>query len=126
MPRETPVEHMAQVIDWFSAPQMRYPNSYVWFIFFSAMDIMLTWKILEKDGEEVNPVADLVITYWGLWGAIGFKFALALFVVVTCEIVGRRRPRTGLALAAVAVAIAASPVAYSLVLLLYHRMIGTI
>ncbi len=99
---------------------MRYPNHYTWFILFSALDIMLTWKILMKEGTEVNPVAALVIENWGLWGAIGFKFALMLFVIITCELVGRKRHFTGRWLARIAVTISIVPVVYSLGLLIHH------
>jgi hypothetical protein len=106
-----------------SAPPMRYQSEYVWIIFFSSMDIMLTWAILRRGGEEVNPMARLVIEWWGLNGAIAFKFALMLFVIVSCEIVGRRRDLTGRRLARVAVIIAASPVVYSLGLLVDHVLL---
>lgn len=114
-------------IGWLAVPPMRYPNAYVWFLFFAAMDVMLTWKILEKEGTEVNPIAKLVIDhwgergeYWGLWGAIGFKFCLMLFVIVVCETVGRKKDRVARILACFAVAVSAFPVIYSLCLLLYH------
>lgn len=42
--------------------EMRFQNEYVWFVFFSAMDVMLTWVILWRGGREVNPIADRVIT----------------------------------------------------------------
>ncbi len=99
---------------------MRYQSEYVWLVFVSSLDIMLTWAILQQGGEEVNPVADLVIAMWGLHGAIAFKFALMLFVIVSCEIIGRKSDRAGFRLAIVAVGISAFPVVYSLGLLLDH------
>ena len=68
---------------------MRYQDGYVWFLLFASLDIILTWYILRKGGTEVNPLAKLVIERWDLAGAIAFKFSIVLFVVVTCEIVGR-------------------------------------
>lgn len=106
-----------------SSPQMRYQTEYVWLVFFASLDIMLTWAILKRDGEEVNPLARLVINMWDLQGAIAFKFALMLFVIVSCEVVGRRADRTGTALARVAIAISAAPVLYSLVLLIDHMLL---
>lgn len=103
-----------------AAPEMRYQSEYVWLVFVSSLDIMLTWAILQQGGEEVNPVADLVIAMWGLHGAIAFKFALMLFVIVSCEIIGRKSDRAGFRLAIVAVGISAFPVVYSLGLLLDH------
>ncbi|MSR69458.1 MAG: hypothetical protein EXS17_03840 [Phycisphaerales bacterium] len=102
-------------------PALRYQDEYVWFIFFAAMDIMLTWYILERrGGEEVNPVADAVIASWGLWGAIGFKFSLVLFVIIACEWISRDRPVVAHRLVWTGIAISAVPVFYSLSLLLYH------
>ncbi len=117
-------------IGWLSMPPMRYQNAYVWLVFFSAMDVMLTWRILQKGGTEVNPIAKQVLDYWGslgehwvLWVAIGFKFCLMLFVIVTCEIVGRKREKTARWLARAAVGISAFPVVYSLWLLSYHTFV---
>jgi hypothetical protein len=105
---------------WLSLPAMRYPGEYLWFVFVSSLDIMLTWTILELGGREVNPIARVVIQSWGLPGAIGFKFGLMILVVIACEVVGRQRDRTGRALARAAVAVSALPVIYSLVLISVH------
>src|SRR5688500_9175108 len=110
-----PVEDPA--LGLFSLPAMRYPNSYVWFVFFSSLDVMLTWAILNRAGREVNPVAHLVIEEWGLPGAIAFKFSLMLVVVTVCEEVGRKRDRVAGVLARIAVGVSAFPVVYSLALL---------
>jgi hypothetical protein len=107
---------------WMSLPAMRFPNEYVWLIFFSSLDIMLTWTILARGGREVNPVARLVIDAWGLAGAILFKFALMMLVIIVCEVVARQRPPTATRLARLAVVISAVPVVYSLALLLAHTL----
>jgi len=96
---------------------MRYQTGYVWFIFVSSLDIMLTWLILSKGGSEVNPVAKLVIDAWGLPGAIIFKLSLMLFVIIACEIVGRKSDLKGRVLALVAILISSFPVVWSLTLL---------
>ncbi len=106
-----------------SQPEMLYQSAYVWFVFVSALDIMLTWKILDKGGDEVNPVAREVIDLWGFEGAILFKFAVVVWVVLACELVGRRRPVTGRRLAWTAVIVSGSPVVYSLALLLDHLVL---
>jgi hypothetical protein len=95
----------------------------VWLVFVSSLDIMLTWAILRRGGEEVNPVAKLVIEMWGLHGAIGFKFALMLFVIISCEVIGRRSDAAGRRLAIAAVAISAFPVVWSLGLLFDHLIL---
>ncbi len=102
-------------------PALRYQNEYVWFLFLAAMDIMLTWYILERrGGEEVNPIAEAVISASGLWGAIGFKFSLVLFVIIACEWISRDRPIVARRLVWTGLAISTVPVVYSLVLLGYH------
>ncbi len=37
-----------------------YPDLYTWFVFFAAMDVMLTWTILALGGREINGFADRV------------------------------------------------------------------
>lgn len=105
------------------APEMRHQSAYVWLIFFSSLDIMLTWAILRRGGEEVNPIARQVIDMWGLHGAIVFKFALMLFVIVSCEVISRRREHVGRRLSWVAVGISAFPVVYSFGLLIDHILL---
>src|SRR5262249_30759008 len=34
-------------------PPVRYPNEYVWLVFVSALDVMLTWVVLSTGGGEV-------------------------------------------------------------------------
>jgi hypothetical protein len=99
------------------SPEMHFQNDYVWIIFVSSLDIMLTWKILDAGGIEVNPVAALVIDEWGMHGAIAFKFALMMWVIVICEVLARLRRRAGKFLAVTAIVISASPVVWSLFLL---------
>lgn len=102
-------------------PEVRYPQGYLWFIFLASLDIMLTWAILRRGGIEVNPLARLVIDHWDLPGAIAFKFSLVMFVIVTCEVVGRRATRLGLGLIVVSIGVSALPVAWSLFLLVIHQ-----
>lgn len=104
-------------------PEMLYQKAYLWFVFVSALDVMLTWKILQKGGDEVNPIAKEVIELWGFEGAIVFKFAVVVWVVIACELAGRRKPHTGRWLSWTAVAVSALPVAYSLGLLLDHLVL---
>lgn len=98
-----------------------HPNHYAWYVLFSAIDVMTTTKILDEffdhGGREVNPIADFFIRSFGLWGAIGLKFSTVVLVVVVCEIVGRRAPLTGRALAWSAVGLSIFPVAVALFML---------
>ena len=87
-----------------------YPNIYAWFVFLSAMDIMLTCIVLYFGGREVNILADWVFQRWGLPGMVVYKFLLVVFVVMICEIVGRLSMRRGRRLAKWAVVVTAVPV----------------
>lgn len=117
---------------WRSLPQMRYQNAYVWIVFFSFMDVLLTWVILlfgKNTVLEINPVAWFVIEGWGglgglgMAGASGLKFTLVVLAIVICEIVGRSSDRKGRWLAWVLAVIAAVPVVWSLGLLLMNQTI---
>lgn len=99
---------------------MRYQTGYLWLVLLSAADVIFTWHILRRGGLELNPIARLVIDRWDLPGAIAFKFALVMFVIVTCEIVGRKRDGLGRMLIGASIGIASIPVAWSLVLLATH------
>lgn len=112
---------------WLSSPPMLFQNAYVWIVFLSSMDVMLTYVILRLGGREVNPVAMYVIKFWddlmhlGMAGATVFKFALVVFTIVICEIVGRRSLRKGRRLARVLIVISTVPVVWSLALLFMNR-----
>ena len=71
----------------------------------------------KADGTLTARRAKLIIDKWELPGAIAFKFALVMFVIVSSEIVGRQRDKWGRGLIYSAVGIALFPVAWSLVLL---------
>ena len=101
-------------IGWLAIPPMLYPRSYKWFVFVSALDVILTWFILLLGGREVNFLADAVIANAGLQGILIYKFCLVLLVVIICEVVGRRRPWMGRNLARAAIAITALPVVLSI------------
>ena len=103
-------------------PEMRYQEQYVWLIFLSSLDIMLTWHILRNGGEEVNPVARVVIDAWGLTGAVLFKFALMLFVIIACEVIGRKRDKLARRLIAFGLIVTGFPPVYSTVLITLHSL----
>ena len=96
---------------------MRFPELYVWLLFVSSLDIMLTWVILRDGGSEVNPVARLVIDAWGLNGAILFKFGLILFVIIACEVISRTRLHVARVLIWFGVLISSFPPVWSVTLL---------
>lgn len=94
-----------------------YPRVYPWLLLLAAMDVMLTWLILELGGSELNAIADRVIQAAGLPGMLALKFSTILVVVGICEVVGRRSERAGLGLAGTATAITSVPVVFSMFLI---------
>jgi hypothetical protein len=92
---------------------MLYQTAYKWFVYISALDVILTWVILVLGGKEVNVLADSVIAHAGLKGILIYKFCLVILVVLICEIIGRRRFRLGRNLARLAIVITALPVILS-------------
>lgn len=101
---------------------MRYPNSYAWLLLLSSMDIMLTWVILLFGGSEVNPIALWIIDRYALPGMIVYKFALIVFFICICEIVGTMRDSTGWLLSKFSVIVGCVPVVWAMYLLWRHNI----
>ena len=94
-----------------------YENHYTWFVLVSALDIMLTWLVLHAGGREANAIAAAVLQRWGLEGMVVFKFALVVFVIALCEVIGRRNHAAGRRLATWAVALTCVPLVIAVLLL---------
>ena len=94
-----------------------YENHYTWFVLVSALDLMLTWVILHAGGREANAIAAAVLQRWGLEGMVIFKFALVVFVIALCEVIGRRNLAAGRKLASWAVALTCVPLVIAVMLL---------
>ena len=107
-------------LSWFGVPPLRYPGTYLLFVLLAAADLVFTFWIIWAEGSqaELNGVARAVIDHLGLPGAVAFKLALVVFVVVMCEVIGRRRDKTGRRLAEWSAAVTAIPVVVSIVQLL--------
>ncbi len=91
-------------------PHMQFPSAYLWFILLSSIDIMMTWLILALGGQELNVLAQAVIQHFGLVGMILFKFALVLFVIIMCEIIGRKEHPTAKKLILISIIITCIPI----------------
>ena len=94
-----------------------YENHYAWFVLVSALDLMLTWIVLHAGGREANAIAAAVLQRWGLEGMVVFKFALVVFVIALCEVIGRRNHAAGRRLATWAVALTCLPLVVAVGLL---------
>ena len=89
---EQPDGHSSQThgekFSWLNA--VLYPNFYMWLVFVSALDVILTRVILFFGGTEVNPIADWILGEFGRIGMSVFKFMIVAIVIICCEIIGRR------------------------------------
>lgn len=96
-----------------------YPSRYSWYVFVSALDVILTTVLLHLGAEEVNVIANWVLGRWNIAGMVVFKFVLVSLVLVICEFVGRRRPRLGKWLIEWAVGITCIPVNLAVLQMLF-------
>ena len=101
-----------------------YPNRYVWLVFLSAADVMLTFVILWFDGREVNGVADWILQRFGIGGMAIYKFALVTLAILIIEYVGRQKEPTGRRMAEWAIALTCIPVVVAFTLLSVHALQG--
>jgi hypothetical protein len=104
-----------------------FPDRYVWYVFASTLDIIVTVTVLKHLGfREANSFAQKSIDYFGTWGLIGLKFISVILVVVICEYVGRHRERVGRTLATLAIMASLFPVAFAMIQLLIGMAQGLI
>ena len=92
---------------------VHHPNLYFYLIFVSALDVLFTRVILFFGGTEVNLIADFIIVHWGRLGMSIFKFIIVGFVIIACEFIARRKPRTSRRLAIASIVISSVPVVWS-------------
>lgn len=97
-----------------------FPNGYVWFVFISTLDIILTFLVLHLGGREANQLANAILVSYGLRGLIIFKFALVILVVLICEWVGRRRHESARLLLSTGIIITCLPVVIAMALIAFH------
>lgn len=102
-------------------PEVLYPKLYVWYVFISTMDLILTWIILHIGGSEENLLANWVIARFDLPGVVVFKYGLVLMVISICEIIGRNSYRRGKHLGEWAVGLTFIPVVVA-VYQLFHAV----
>lgn len=88
---------------------LHHPFSYFWLIIVSLLDISLTCVILERGGQELNPLANKVIFHAGMVALPAFKFTLLLGLVFLCEVMTVRRPIMGKTLTGLGVCVWAMP-----------------
>jgi hypothetical protein len=97
-----------------------YPDRYVWYVFVSAMDIMVTVMVLiHLRMQEANTFAQWSIDHFGTWGLIGLKFLSVILVVLICEYIGRRSYRRGKRLATIAIGLSLIPITAAIVQIAY-------
>ena len=88
----------------FLAEPCLYLDFHRWFLALAALDVMLTTVVLHIGGQEANVVPRAILARAGLGGMVALKAASVIFVLLVCELAGRRRERIGRRLALGAVA----------------------
>lgn len=94
-----------------------FPRHYVWLLGLAAMDVLVTWLVLQTGGNELNALARVAIERAGVAGMISIKAATMALVLAICEYIGRRRPPLGRRLAELALAANTLAVSFGLVYL---------
>ncbi len=97
---------------------VRHPNLYLWLIFVSALDVILTRVVLFFGGKEINPVADYVLLNWGRLGMSLFKFLIIGFVIIVCEYIATRNAAVSKRLAIISIVISLVPVIWSCIIII--------
>mgnify|MGYP004247599739 CR=1 FL=1 len=93
---------------------MRYRLAYVFFVLLSLLDLGLTCYILGGElGRELNPIADLIVRRYELFGLIVFKLAMIVLIILLCESIGSRRDDLGRFISRLSVVITSVPVVLS-------------
>jgi hypothetical protein len=96
---------------------VRYPDHYSWLVFVAALDAMLTYVVLSLGGREVNALANAILHWAGWHGMVVYKFVLIVFVIVLCEVIGRRDDTWGRRLGVIGIGITWVPIVLAFVLL---------
>ena len=89
---------------------MRLQTPYVWLVFVSAMDLMLTWIILHKGGIEATVVPDWLTPHYARVGGVFFKFGVMPGWTLISKCTARHNLDTARKFAIAAVCIAAIPI----------------
>ncbi len=102
-----------------------YPDQYVWYVFASSLDIIVTVFVLSHLGmREANTFAQWSIDRFGTWGLIALKFLSVILVVCVCEFVGRRKHVLGRRLACWSILASLLPVLAALAQVVYLLTLG--
>ncbi len=102
-----------------------YPDQYVWYVFASSLDIIVTVFVLSHLGmREANTFAQWSIDRFGTWGLIGLKFLSVILVVCVCEYIGRRKHVAGRRLACWSILASLLPVLAALAQVVYLLSLG--
>ena len=104
----------------FSGPLVLTGTPYIWIIIGATLDILFTGIILAKGGQEVNPLANAILTNHGFAGMVVFKYIVVFIILLSCEFVTRHNTRKGHRLIIALIAIHFAPVLWSTGLLITH------
>ena len=109
--------------------RLKFETEISWFVLAGTLDVVMTLLVLRFSAAgqtratliESNPVAQWILSRWGMPGLAAFKFLMTVLVVVIAEVVGTVRPRLARALLWGGTLVVGAVVVYSMRLLLLHR-----
>lgn len=114
MPEALVVPMGGESRSFFRVEPLLFARTHLLFVLAAVLDVSFTWTVLSRGGDELNPIADLILTYRGFGGMVAFKFALVTFIIVCTEVVGRRKRIKGRLLSALTPMITLIPVVYAI------------
>lgn len=97
-------------------------NEVTVFILVGVLDIFMTYILLRFGAVEANPFARPFLGRWGFNGLIYFKMVTIAFVTVMAQVTAQYRMSSGKKILTYGTVIVGIVVAYSIMLLIQHRM----
>ena len=113
MPEAVVVPLGGESRSFFRVEPLLFWRTHLLFVLAAVLDISFTWIVLSRGGDEVNPIADLILSHQGFGGMVLFKFALVTFIVICTEVVGRKKWYRGRFLSALTPMVTMIPVFYA-------------
>lgn len=81
--------------EWLPQSTLLYEDEYICLALVTALDVVLTYVLLQSGGFFYSPMVDAVLTEAGLIGLLSLKLFFVAVVVMGCETLGHRRANLG-------------------------------
>lgn len=81
--------------EWLPQSTLLYEDEYICLALITALDVVLTYGLLQTGGHFISPFVDAVLNEAGLLGLLSLKLFFVAAVVMGCETLGHRRANLG-------------------------------